>query len=179
MSFMSPYPLNLTPIKHLTSKRLQLINVIATDQKFYQKEKIKFSGINKIYRSQVSKGRLMKCSLYGNTSNFVKISLFLKSSFFSFFFWILYIPKWLDVKGFKKKLSFEYILKTILILASTNYMRLSYFWLHPKNKKLLKIKPLAISTFSTAWNSMIKTLIIGRMDNFKAFSSNGNSCANA
>ena len=48
MSF--PYPLNLTPIKHLTSERLQLFNVIATDQKFYQKEKIKFSGINKIQR---------------------------------------------------------------------------------------------------------------------------------
>ena len=34
-------------------------------------------------------------------------------------------------------------------------------------------------TFSPTWNSMIKTLSIGRMDNFKKFFRNGNSCANA
>ena len=39
--------------------------------------------------------------------------------------------------------------------------------------------PLAILTFSPTWNSMIKRLSIGRMDNFKTFFMNGNSCANA
>ena len=34
-------------------------------------------------------------------------------------------------------------------------------------------------TFSLTSNSMIKTLLIGRMDNFKTFFKNGNSCANA
>ena len=34
-------------------------------------------------------------------------------------------------------------------------------------------------TFSPTWNSMIKTLSIGRMDNFKTFFMNGNSCENA
>ena len=34
-------------------------------------------------------------------------------------------------------------------------------------------------TFSPTWNSMIKTLSIGKMDNFKTFFTNSNSCANA
>ena len=38
---------------------------------------------------------------------------------------------------------------------------------------------MAIFTFSLTSNSMMKTLSIGRMDNFKTFFKNGNSCANA
>ena len=38
---------------------------------------------------------------------------------------------------------------------------------------------LAILTFSPTWNSTIKTLSIGRMDYFKTFFTNANSCANA
>ena len=37
----------------------------------------------------------------------------------------------------------------------------------------------AILTFSPTWNSMIKTLSIGRIDNLETFFKNGNSCANA
>ena len=42
-----------------------------------------------------------------------------------------------------------------------------------------EIKKWANFTFSLTSNSMIKTLSIGRMDNFKTFFKNGNSCANA
>ena len=38
---------------------------------------------------------------------------------------------------------------------------------------------MAIFTFSPTSHSMIKTFSIGRMDNFKTFFRNDNSCANA
>ena len=38
---------------------------------------------------------------------------------------------------------------------------------------------MAILNLNPTWNSMIKTLSIGRMDNFKTFFKNGNSCENA
>ena len=44
---------------------------------------------------------------------------------------------------------------------------------------LRELPNLAILTFSPTWNSMIKILSIGRMDNFKTFFKNGNFCANA
>ena len=43
---------------------------------------------------------------------------------------------------------------------------------------ILQVK-MAIFTFSPTSHSMIKTLSIGRTDNFKKFFRNGNSCANA